>query len=162
MEMIEELKRFWTERNIRISGQASEAEISAFETRHNVRMPATVKSFYREINGVEFDRDMLTFWPLSQVASVPVKVPSFQGIPNYRGIDISLPEAGSYYAFADWSIWSHVYALRLTRDIDQSAPVIWIGNGQTWRVLFESFDAFLTGYLRDYDSVLFPTDLRSR
>jgi hypothetical protein len=104
----------------------------------------------------------MSFWNLSEIGPVTEKLPAHYSNPDYRGIEVSLPNAEKFFAFADWSIWCHIYAFKLTEDPHQAAPVVWIDNGQTWHVAFESFEAFLKSYLSDCEDGLTPPGLRTR
>ena len=93
---------------------------------------------------------------MSQVGPVPEKLAGCRGIPDYGGIVSALPEADSYFVFADHSIWVHVYAIRLSADPDSRTPVVWIADGRTWAPLAASFGEFLERYAADPWSVLAP------
>src|SRR5262245_47170382 len=122
-------------------------KVIAFEKRHGVRIPEFIKFFYLDTDVSQYGKDLISFWPFSEIAPVPDTLSTFRGSPDYGDIEFSLPGASSYFVFADWSIWCHVYAFQLTKDQNQLAPVVWIGNGKTWRTISTSFESFLQSYL---------------
>jgi SMI1 / KNR4 family (SUKH-1) len=156
---LELIRRRWQALGLPVRGGLSPKALQDFERRHHVRLPADLESFYRYMDGIEFgstDEALFCFWPLSQVGPVLEKLAEFRGIPDYGGIEASLPEAASYFLFADHSIWVYVYAIRLSADPTAPAPVLWIADGQTWAPLAASFQDFLERYAADPWSVLAP------
>jgi hypothetical protein len=130
--------------------------LDAFERRYRVRLPAAMRSFYEFVDGMPegfADDEFISYWPLAEVAPVPVKLGD---IRNYSGIEESLPEVGSYFLFADHSIWLHMYAVQLLPESAVSAPVVWIAGGNCWHLLAPSFAEFLAQYAQEPFSVLFP------
>lgn len=156
---LELIRRRWQELGVPVRAGVSPETLRGFERSNGVRLPHDVERFYRCMDGMEYgstDEALYCFWPLSQVGPVPEKLTGFRGIPDYGGIESALPEAKSYFVFADHSIWVHVYAIRLSADPAAPAPVMWIANGQTWAPLAESFGEFLERYAADPWSVLAP------
>jgi hypothetical protein len=156
---LQAIRRHWQSLGVRIREGVSDQDIAGFEQRYAVRLPEAVRRFYQFIDGMDYgscDEELISFWPLSEVAPVPQKVAPFRGIPDYGGIESSLPEANSYFAFADHSLWVYVYAVRLSADPAFSAPVVSIAGGNCWQPLASSFVEFLQRYGADPRSVLFP------
>jgi len=138
---------------------AATPDIDAFERHHGVRLPTEVRAFYAEMDGMPsgaWDEDLLSVWPLAEVASVPALLSGFRGIPDYGGIERALPDAASYFVFADHSIWVHVYAVRLSADPSTACSVVWIAGGDIWEVIAPSFGDFLRRYAQEPRQVLFP------
>ena len=108
----------------------------------------------RDLNIVHEDEHLIAFWPLAEVGPVPVLLAGCRGIPDYGGIEAALPDAGAYYLFADHSIWLTVYAVRLTPDAADPAPVVCIQGGADWREVAPSFGEFLRRYSEDPWSVV--------
>ena len=149
----------WVSSGVLVRPGLPEERISAFEHRYGVRLPEDLRRFYSLMDGMgdgDSDEAWISFWPLSEVGSVPEKLSDFRGIPDYGGIEVSLPDASSYFVFADHSIWVHVYAVRLSSDPAGPGPVVWIAGGDCWKQMSASFAEFLGKYEESPCSVLFP------
>ncbi|MBC8117065.1 MAG: SMI1/KNR4 family protein [Candidatus Saccharimonas sp.] len=160
---LERLAEYWRSIGADANVGASDDEIAAFESRYGVSLPATISQFYRRFNGIELmDENSILFWPIHEIGSVPEKLSDFRGVPDYGGIEKSLPDSESYFVFADHSIWCHVYAMRLNSDPGAPTPVLWIGNGTTWYQLADGFEEFIDLYIASPDSILYPDSLKSK
>ena len=118
-ELWQTISQHWQSLGITNPPGATDAEIDAFERNHGVRLPTGIREFYSHVDGMslgEWDESLIRFWPLSEWYSVPVLSLLCRGIPDFGGIENFLPDAASYFVFADHSISIHVYAVRLTRD----------------------------------------------
>ena len=158
-ELWQTISRHWQSLGITNPPGATDAEIDAFEHKHGVRLPAGMREFYSHVDGMslgEWDESLIRFWPLSEWYSVPVLSLVCRGIPDYGGIDISLPDAASYFVFADHSISIHVYAVRLTMDPIAPCTVVNISSGEHWGVQSASFTEFLQTYAKDSWDVFVP------
>jgi hypothetical protein len=156
---VELIRQRWQALGVPVRDGLLPEAIRDFERRYHVRLPDDFQRFYRCIDGMEYgstDNALYCFWPLSHIGPIPEKLAGCRGIPDYGGIESALPEAESYFVFADHSIWVHVYAIRLSVDPDTAAPVVWIADGQTWAPLAASFGEFLERYAADPWSVLAP------
>ncbi|HEY3838826.1 MAG TPA: SMI1/KNR4 family protein [Bryobacteraceae bacterium] len=156
--MWQSVRERWQAAGVTARPGAAAADINAFERRNGVCLPADVRAFYAEADGMPsgtWDEELLSFWPLAEVGSVPALLAGCRGIPDYGGIEASLPEAGSYFVFADHSIWIHVYAVRLSPDPLAACPIVWIA-GDRWEVQAGSFGEFLRRYAEQPQQVLFP------
>jgi cell wall assembly regulator SMI1 len=88
----------WLSHEISVRDGASDATISDFERRYGVLLPEDVRRFYSLMDGIdncETDDDWISFWPLSEIGSVPEKLSSLRGVPDYGGIESLLPDAAS-------------------------------------------------------------------
>lgn len=151
------IERRWQLAGIDARPGAAAADLDAFERCHGVRLPAAMREFYAHLGGMlvgAWDEALLTFWPLTEVGPVPALLSGYRGIPDYGGIEAALPDAGSYFAFADHSIWLSVYAVRLSADPDSPCPVVWI-SGDLWRAKSPSSGEFLRLYAEDPWRVVF-------
>jgi hypothetical protein len=154
--VIEAIRRRWMHLGLPIRPGVSDEELAAFEFRHGVRVPPAARAFYRLMDGFQaraMDDVWLSFWPLAEVGPVPATVAAFRGVPDYGEIAAVLPEAESYFAFADHSIWVTVYAVRLTADPNSPTPVVWI-SGSEWGVVAPSFGVYLARYAEEAESVI--------
>lgn len=160
---LERLAEYWRSIGAGANRGASDEEIAAFESRCSVSLPGTVSQFYRRFNGiVGWDENLIAFWPILEIGSVPEKLSDWRGSPDYGGIEKSLPDSESYFVFADHSIWCHVYAVRLNSDPCAPTPVVWIGSGTTWEKLADGFEEFIDLYIANPDCILFPDSLKSK
>ena len=153
------ISQHWQSIGIANPPGATDADIDAFERTHGVRLPAENREFYSHVDGMSlgaWDESLIRFWPLSEWNPVTVLLPVCRGIPDYGGIENSLPDAGSYFVFADHSIWIHVYAVRLTSDPTAACPVVNISGGDHWGVQSASFAEFLQAYAKDSWDVIVP------
>jgi hypothetical protein len=97
---IEVIRRNWQSLDISIRAGLSDKEIADFERRYGVRLPDGLRRFYEYMDGMEYgaaDEEFISFWPLSEVGTVPEKLSGFRGVPDYGGIESSLPDASSYF-----------------------------------------------------------------
>ena len=158
--MWESIQRHWHRAGINPNPGAPARAIDDFERCYGVCVPAEVREFYAHSDGMPsgtWDEELLSFYPLAEVYPVPVVLPTgHRGLPDYNGIERSLPDAASYFVFADYSMRSHVYAVRLSVDRFAACPVLWIAGGDKWEVQAASFGEFLRLYAEDPGQVLFP------
>jgi hypothetical protein len=156
---LQRIQRRWLSIGTAVREGASDETISAFEQHYRVRLPIDVEQYYALMDGMdncETDDDLICFWPLHELGTVPEKLSSFRGVPDYSGIEFSLPEADSYFVFADHSIWIHVYAAKFSTDADAASPVVWIGGGDRWQELAGSFREFIHLYAINPEAVAYP------
>ena len=92
------------------------------------------------------DPDLFTFLQLAQVKAVTEELAHFGGIPDYRDIVRSLAEPCRCFVIVDYLITSAAYAIRLAAT-DDATPVVWIGGGNHYRIVAQSFSGFLEAYL---------------
>ena len=130
--------------------------LDAFEAKHHVRLPRRFRALYERVNGTHGDENLLRFYPLDEIrplAEEDAVVRRLVGSWPERG----LPDAESYFVFADYMIFSHVYALRLSPpEVADPNPVLWVLSGTQHEEIASCFDEFLAMYDDDADSILFP------
>lgn len=151
------IRTHWQSLGVSIEEGLSEKEILEFENRNGIRMPDEMRNFYRLMDGMnqgEADDDWISFWPLSQVSTIPEKLSHFRGIPDYGEIEAILPEAAKYFVFADHSIWLHVYAVKLSK-LSETSEVVWI-CGKHFKPIAASFGDFLNQYASSPKSIAYP------
>ena len=152
--ILDELSEFLIAQGLTPDGGAPETDIVAFERRYGIRLPDDMRAYFARVNGVVGGRDgvwddeMIALWQLQHVRPLSEEVEHCQ-----------TPEAERYFVFADWSIWAHVYAVRLSASVAET-PVFITYNPQIERVT-ASFDEFLRGYLGRDPHVLFGVPLVS-
>lgn len=154
--VLEELRNRWRTQGVPLRPGASAAALHAFESKRQVCLPADIVHFYRTMDGMKYgsaDGDFNYFWPLDEIESVPEILSGCRGIPDYGEIGVMLPDAAEYFVFADHSIWLNVFALRLSRERADRAPVIGI-CGPNWWPVSDSFEEMLRKYAADPMSIL--------
>jgi hypothetical protein len=142
----ESLRRHWASNNVEINGGVSEAQLSAFEHKYDVTVPQELRDYFLSVNGMPsdvVDTEMIRFWMLEELGPLPELAPDFAD-PRY----IENPE--SVFLFADYSIWAHAYAIRLTKAVTESNEIFIIGP-KSPLLLCGSFSDFVDRYLTNKD-----------
>lgn len=150
--LLEQLREHWLAQNIEISGGASEEEVAAFERKHGVALPPLFREYVRELNGMAgsaSDDHFIAFWPLARIQNV-----AQHNYREYQGDD-----AQQYFIFADYSIESHHYAIRLSPDAAALAPTAFIYHKAELEVA--SFEEFLVRCLEGDEELLYLKDAAS-
>ncbi len=143
------LKTYWLSNGIEINPGVSNEELTAFESNYQVSLPSDLRDYFLTVNGMaEGVRDdaLIRFWSLNEVKPIPETAPAYSD-PSY------IEEAQSLFLFADYCIWSHAYAIRLSFNRQASNPIIIIGE-QTPTRMFDTFSELASSYLRAPDSLL--------
>lgn len=142
------LKNHWLSQGIEINPGVSTEELSAFESKYQVSLPADMRDYFLTVNGMAegvFDNALFRFWSLNEVKPIPEEAPDYSD-PSY------IEDAESLFVFADFCIWSHAYAIRLSSDQGPN-PIVVIG-GETPTSIFDSFFELVNNYLTDADLLL--------
>jgi len=91
------------------------------------------------------DRDMFRFWSISEIVPVSEQLNDSHGV--------IYPDRFAYphcFVFADYLINSWLYAVKLTSDLNQPAPVYRVTRGEpAGGPIAPSFRAFMTRYAED-------------
>src|SRR5688500_13455485 len=141
MDVLTALAAHWRAQGIEPAGGASAKAIQDFEARYGVRLPADLRAYFARLNGTGEDTpdsDMMAFWPLERVRSVAEELAEQGPVA---------PAAQGLYCFADFSLWSNAYAVRLSGDTTVSNEVVAVYSGVDLILAAPSFEAFLSGYL---------------
>ena len=142
------LKNHWLSQGIEVNPGVSMEELSAFESKYQVSLPADLRDYFLTVDGMAqgvTDNALIRFWSLSEVQPIPEEAPAYSE-PSY------VEEAESLFLFADYCIWSHAYAIRLS-STQTSNPIIIIGDETPTR-MFGSFSELVSNYLTDADLLL--------
>ena len=140
------LRRHWASHNLEINAGASEAELDSFEAKHGVVLPSDFRDYFLSVNGMPpdvVDDGMIRFWELGEVEPLPTGAPEYSE-PGY----IENPE--SLFLFADYSIWTHAYAIRIGSVALPSNEVVIIGY-ESPVAISSSFSEFVDRYLTGKD-----------
>ena len=136
------LKDYWLAQNIAINPGTSEAALHKFESVYGVSLPPDLHEYFLTVNGMEqtaTDEELIRFWKLEEVRPVSEEAPAYAST-SY------LPEAGSSFVFADYSIWAHAYSIHLSKSISGPNHVYVIG-GTKPVMIAKSFSEFIDLYL---------------
>ena len=149
---LEALRGFLQSQGLVVNGGASDEETGEFERRYGVQLPDEVRAYFGRINGVvgghdgAWDDEMIALWELRDVRPLAEEVENCE-----------VRSAEEYFVFADWSIWAHGYAIRLS-GMQEKAPVFIVAKAHVERVA-NSLEEFLRGYIRRDPRVLYGVPL---
>ena len=138
----ERLREHWLAQNITIKPGVHEEALSRFETLYTVLLPRDLREYFLVMNGMRegtTDEELIRFWSLEEVKSISEESPAYS-TPDY------LPEADSFFLFADYSIWAHAYSIRISNNSSQPNPVYVIGGTKPVPIA-DSFSEFVDLYL---------------
>jgi hypothetical protein len=134
------------------SGASSEA-IAAFERKYHVVLPADVREYFMTIDGMgenDMDKAMNRFWPLGEVKPVEEELSDSRGVVY--------PDRFAYpdcFVFADHCMNCWDYAVKLTTDPTQQAPVYRVtASDEPGEQMAASFREFMVRYSDDPDSIV--------
>jgi SMI1 / KNR4 family (SUKH-1) len=142
------LKNYWLSQGIEVNPGVSKEELSAFESKYQVGLPADLRDYFLTVDGMVqgvTDNALIRFWSLNEVKPIPEEAPDYSD-PSY------IEGAESLFLFADYCIWSHAYTIRLS-STEASNPIIIIGD-ETPTKIFSSFSELVSSYLTDADLLL--------
>jgi hypothetical protein len=143
--IIESLKEQWKREKIDLNIGLSSNEINLWEVNNKAILPDDMKAFFLEINGMTLnscDKDLIRFWSLGELK--PLKTLSSElAVSSY----ISRPD--TIYIFADYTIMSHFYAIRLTASEQKDCNEIYVIGYSKPLLVANSFTTFLKLYLND-------------
>lgn len=157
MDLIQRLLARWAEHDIVIRSGVTDASITAFEARHNVKLPPDFRAYISTVDGMgeigTTDEDLFCFFSLSDLVSIAENVPDRAA---------KFDDAHRYFIFADHSISLPSFAIRLTDDPATGCPVAAVftdGGALEVEDFFNSFTDFLRSYLDDPNgtSATFPS-----
>jgi hypothetical protein len=128
------------------SGASSEA-IAAFECKYHVVLPADVREYFMTNDGMgenDTDKALNRFWPLGEVKPVEDEFSDSRGVV-YPG----------RFVFADHCLNCWYYAVKLTTDPTQFAPVYRVtASDEPGEQMAASFREFMVRYSNDPDSIV--------
>lgn len=150
----ESLRRHWASTNVDINVGVPEVGITSFEKEYSVSLPEDVRDYYLCVNGMPpdvVDDEFIRFWMLEEVRPIPQSAPEYSKPQYVQGSD-------SLFLFADYSIWAHAYAIRLTKTSTGLNEIFIIGH--TSPVLIaNSFAEFVDIYLTNKNLLISPNKL---
>jgi hypothetical protein len=144
MSITRQLRAHWGSHGVQPASAATPAEIASFEQAFGIVLPADFREYLTSLNGMDLghegamDNELISFWRLSDI----------------RRDHVESPARSDLFAFADWSIDAHLYALQLSSN-DQAATPVFIVGGEHLLRIADSFTDFVEGYLRNDEFVLY-------
>jgi|SRR5262245_10879035 len=137
----ESLRSNWLSSGIKINPGVSKATLQLFESKYEVMLPDDLREYFLLVNGIDInmtDEDLIRFWSLEEVKSIS------EGASEYSDQGY-LPDPSSIFMFADYCIWSHTYAIRLSSCEERND--VYVIGGKSPIILAGSFTEFVTLYL---------------
>jgi hypothetical protein len=141
----------WRRSNIVVRRGATHDQIAAFQAKYAVVLPPDVREYFVAADGTgdNIDQGLYRFWPLAEVRPVQDTLVSKRFI---------YPDKFSYpdcFSFADHCINCWDYAVRLTKDANQPAPVFRVTGGDPpGEQIAASFREFMEQYAENPDSII--------
>lgn len=147
------LVKHWGNGGLQVRAGVSEHEISTFERKYGVVLPPTVRQYFETVDGTGDDMEgdfCYTFWPLSEVKPVDEELSDAKGV--VYSDRFSYPQC---FVFADHLLNSWDYAVKLTSDPNQPAPVFRVtASDSPGEKMASSFSEFMEQYLADPRNIL--------
>jgi hypothetical protein len=147
--MFHDLKRKWHDKRLG-SAPASSEELLAFERQNSVRLPADLRGYFLEVNGMSDmdNEDFFEFLPLHELETWPRL--------NWKVRPIPPPDSDPdhLFIFCDYLQSSWAYAIRLGPSEADGGEVTtcgWIVDA----VVANSFSEFIALYLSN-NRILYP------
>ena len=143
-DLLEKLKQQWVTQHVNLGQSATEEELLEFESQFGVVIPDDFRQYLASINGMQnFDVDdnHICFWPLNRIRSE-------------AELSLALANPFTLFRFADWSIYTHEYAIHLSHYRDMPTP-IYVTYEPALKIA-SSFTEFIERYLKKDDEILYP------
>lgn len=142
----------WRDAGVGVSAGATEEAIAEFERRYEVVLPEDVRAYLVAENGTghEMDDVYFRFWPLAEIRPVKDELDDSGGV--------IYPDRFAYpdcFVFADHLMNSWLYAVRLTSDRNQLAPVYRVtASDEGGEQMAPTFRLFMSRYADRPESIL--------
>lgn len=138
----------WHAEKVVVRSAVDANAIEAFERKYGVVLPRDVGEYFSSVDGMgedDFDNNLYRFWQLKEVKPVEDHLSDARGFV-YPG-RYAYP---SCFVFADWSLNCWDYAVKLTADRNQPAPVYRVDDSDFMgEPMAESFREFMERYAVD-------------
>ncbi|HEY2410273.1 MAG TPA: SMI1/KNR4 family protein [Polyangiaceae bacterium] len=136
------LRNSWRESGTVLRPGVTKEDIERFEKQHNVRVPEALSQYFQTVDGMEdgdTDAHDIRFWRLAEVQPVSAEIP-----------DADLGQFPGYFVFADYSVWAHGYAVRLSQGANDDVVIV---GGDHPVLVASSFKEFLAFYVHQPDKL---------
>jgi SMI1 / KNR4 family (SUKH-1) len=148
-----QILEYWLQSNLERRLGASGEDIAAFETKYDVVLPPDFRKYLLLVDGSsdgDMDNCYYRFWPLAEIKPVSEELDDSGGV--IYSDRFGYPDC---FVFADHLINSWLYAVKITKDPAQLAPVFRVTASETvGEQLAPSFLEFMTKYANDPASIL--------
>ncbi|MEK6260048.1 MAG: SMI1/KNR4 family protein [Planctomycetota bacterium] len=142
----------WRRSNLTIRSGVSPEAITAFEAKYEVVLPTDVREYFTVVDGTgdDLDNEMYRFLPLAEVKPVHEHLADTE---HFSYLDrFAYPNC---FVFADYCISCWFYAVKITSDPTQPAPVFYVtGRDPHGKQMASSFREFMERYAANPNNVL--------
>jgi hypothetical protein len=147
---LNKLKLFWNSSKIFNFETATPKDIQLFYSRTNLILPEDLGEYFQTLNGTneDYDENLFKFYSLSQFKKINETYKDWKGVPEYGDIVYSFKNYENCFVFADYSFSIFAYALKLYPRQTETNEV-YIISGGVYKIIANSFKAFLDLYLKD-------------
>jgi len=161
-DAVARLLEYWRSRGVPILPGSHEHEIAEFERRHRVVLPPDLREFVRQCGGIGGDtgeadardfRGLIEFWPLHSYESLATRY------RHEEQLSLGPWDSRQFFIFADFSLHSHHYAIRLSPDSGAPTPVLLYAGPRYAHIVGNSFSDFVWTYLTDPVGAVRPQTL---
>jgi hypothetical protein len=139
------LKHHWLRHEVDTEPGVSESDLNNFESKYSVSLPTDLRDYFVCVNGMSpdvSDEALIRFWMLDEIK------PISEGAPEYADQSY-IQDPDSVFLFADYCIWSHAYAIRLSSEKKQQPNTIFIIGYPPSIPIADSFSEFVDIYLKN-------------
>jgi hypothetical protein len=146
MDYLNNLIRYWKQDSSTLPVGATDLEVSHFETQYHVTLPQSFKTYIQTTNGNggEKGEDLFRFWSLNEIKLVS------EFLPDYHSDRFDYPDT---FVFADWLIWSRIYAIHIDKSHKDGGQVFAVG-GEEIRIVANSFEEFIEQYISNWEKLI--------
>ena len=141
-ELAERVKARWLAQDVKVREGATPAEIDAFETRHELRLPAELQDYFSVVNGMDdcqADNELFEFLSLDRISA------EYENFAAPEGYEHGL-------VFMQFLIYSWWCMIGLRSDEPEACPVLH-ADRMGGPILASSLREFLAMYLVDPESI---------
>lgn len=134
MSIYEMLRAKWLEAGIAVQDGIAPAALDRLEKKRQISLPSEFKDYLLTVNGMQdgqVDEDLISFLSLETIDQEA----------NYKEISGNEAEL----VIAEYSIYSHTYVMRISRNGDRSP--VFVTDGEHEKRIAASFKDFLSEYL---------------
>lgn len=139
--LYQKLRDTWLASGVPAKSGATLSAVEDFERKHHIKLPSQFCNYMLTSNGMvdgQTDKSLISFLSLEAIDR------EMAAIAGKSEDSVDIP-------FAEYSIYSHYYALRITKDGTQQG--IYAVDGTNEKQLTSSFDSFIEVYLSNPETI---------